>query len=313
MSENGYAKDVVVIGGGPAGYTAAIYAVRSGHPAVLIEGLQPGGQLTTTTDVENYPGFADPIAGPELMDAMRAQAERVGAEMINDYVERVDLSERPFRVQLGSGELRARALIIATGATAKWLGLESETRFRGRGVSACATCDGFFYRDQRVAVIGGGDTAAEEALYLTNHASEVLLVHRRDEMRASRIMAQRVLDHQKITPKWNRVLEEVLGDETGVTGIRLRDTQTDETEELAVDGVFVAIGHRPNTELLDGQLELDAGGYVVTAPDSTATSVEGVFAAGDVQDSVYRQAVTAAGTGAMAGIEASRLLDEQRL
>jgi len=312
MSESSYAKDVVVIGGGPAGYTAAIYAVRSGNSALLIEGLQPGGQLTTTTDIENYPGFADPISGPELMAAMREQAVRIGTEMVTDLVESVDLSERPFRVKLGSGEIRAKTLVIATGAQAKWLGMESEQKFRGQGVSACATCDGFFYRDRRVAVIGGGDTAAEEALYLTNHASEVLLVHRRDELRASQVMAQRVLDNGKITPKWNRVLDEVLGDDTGVTGMRLRDVQTGETEDLKLDGIFVAIGHKPTTEFLGGQLELDAAGYIVTAPDSTRTSVEGVYAAGDVQDSVYRQAVTAAGTGAMAGIEASRLLDEQK-
>jgi thioredoxin reductase (NADPH) len=242
---------------------------------------------------------------------MQDQAQRVGAEHINDVVESVDLSQRPFKVRVGNGELEARTLIIATGAEAMYLGLDSEQAFRGRGVSACATCDGFFYRDKRVAVIGGGDTAAEEALYLTNHASEVLLVHRRDALRASNIMAGRVVDHDKVTLKWNRVLDEVLGDDSGVTGVRLRDPRTDETEELALDGVFVAIGHRPNTDFLEGQLERDDAGYLITAPDSTRTSVEGVYAAGDVQDSVFRQAVTAAGTGAMAGIEASRYLEEQ--
>jgi len=311
MGATGYAKDVIIIGGGPAGYAAAIYAVRAGRSTLLIEGLQPGGQLTTTTDVENYPGFAIPITGPELMTAMRDQAKRVGTEYINDVVESVDLSQRPFKVRVGMGELEARTLIIATGATAKYLGLESEQTFIGRGVSACATCDGFFYRGRRVAVIGGGDTAAEEALYLTNHAKEVLLVHRRGELRASQIMAGRVQKNNKITPKWHRELDEVLGDETGVTGVRLRDPRTNETEVLDLDGVFVAIGHRPNTDFLGGQLALNDAGYLITAPDSTRTSVDGVFAAGDVQDSVFRQAVTAAGTGAMAGIEASRFLEEQ--
>jgi len=311
MSDSGYAKDVIVIGGGPAGYTAAIYAVRAGRSTLLIEGLQPGGQLTTTTEVENYPGFANPITGPELMTAMKEQAQRVGTEFVNDVVESVDLSKRPFKVRVGKGEIEAKTLIIATGAEAKYLGLESEQTFRGRGVSACATCDGFFYRDLKVAVIGGGDTAAEEAIYLTNHASEVFLVHRRDELRASKIMSRRVADHPKITMKWNRVLDEVVGNDSGVTGVRLKDPRTDEIEDLATDGVFIAIGHQPNTNFLDGQLKTDDAGYLITAPDSTQTSVEGVFASGDVQDSVYRQAVTAAGTGAMAGIEASRFLEEQ--
>ncbi len=302
--------DVVIAGAGPAGYTAAIYAARAGRKPVLIEGLAPGGQLMITTDIENFPGFGEPIGGPELMAQMRAQAERVGAELVSDLVESVDLSERPFGVKLSSGELRAATFIIATGAEAKWLGLESEQAFQGRGVSACATCDGFFFRDKRVAVIGGGDTAAEEALYLTNHASEVVLVHRRDELRASKIMAGRVLDNSKIKPQWHRVLNEVLGDDSGVTGMRLKDPRSGETEELPIDGVFVAIGHKPNTEFLSDQLETDPNGYIVTKPDSTATSVEGVFAAGDVQDSVFRQAVTAAGTGCMAAVEASRFLEE---
>lgn len=311
MSDTGYAKDVIVIGGGPAGYAAAIYAVRAGRSTMLIEGLQPGGQLTTTTDVENYPGFAEPVTGPELMTAMREQAQRVGTEYVNDVVESVDLSARPFKVRTGQGELEAKTLIIATGAEAMYLGLESEETFRGRGVSACATCDGFFYRDRKVAVVGGGDTAAEEAIYLTNHADQVFLVHRRGELRASKIMAERVLAHDKITMKWDRVLDEVLGDDSGVTGVRLKDPRSGDTEELTLDGVFIAIGHRPNTAFLGGQLDTDDAGYLRTAPDSTRTSVEGVFAAGDVQDSVYRQAVTAAGTGAMAGIEASRFLEEQ--
>ncbi len=311
MNANGYTKDVIVIGGGPAGYAAAIYAVRAGRSTLLIEGLQPGGQLTTTTDVENYPGFAEAVTGPELMTAMREQAQRVGTEYLNDVVESVDLSERPFKVRLGKGELTAQTVIIATGAEAMYLGLDSEEAFKGRGVSACATCDGFFYRDRKVAVIGGGDTAAEEALYLTNHATEVFLVHRRDELRASRIMAGRVADNDKITMKWDSELDEVLGDDSGVTGVRLRNPKTGDTEQLDLDGVFVAIGHRPNTGFLDGQLDTDGAGYLITAPDSTQTSVEGVYAAGDVQDSVFRQAVTAAGTGAMAGIEASRYLEEQ--
>ncbi len=304
-------RDVVIAGSGPAGYTAAIYAARSGRKPLLIEGLQPGGQLMITTDIENFPGFKEPIPGPELMADMKAQAERVGAEMVTDIVETVDLSSKPFKITISSGEILAKTFIIATGAEAKWLGLPSEGKFQGRGVSACATCDGFFFRDKRVAVIGGGDTAAEEALYLTNHAKEVVLVHRRDALRASRIMAKRVLDNPKITPMWFRVLDEVLGDDSGVTGMRIKDPRSKESEDIQVDGVFIAIGHSPNTAFLKGQLDTDENGYIKTAPNSTSTSINGVFAAGDVQDSVFRQAVTAAGTGCMAAIEATRLLDEE--
>ena len=304
-------RDVIVIGSGPAGYTAAIYAARAALNCVVVEGMQPGGQLMITTDIENFPGFGEPIGGPELMARMKVQAERVGAEMIADFVESVDLSSRPFKVKISAGELLAKTLIIATGAEAKWLGLESEQQFQGRGVSACATCDGFFFRDKRVAVVGGGDTAAEEALYLTNHASEVVLIHRRDALRASDIMARRVLENPKIKPLWFRVVDEVLGADLGVTGIRLKDPRSDQTEEIEIDGVFVAIGHRPNTAFLEGQLETGEGGYLTTKPGSTETSVKGVFAAGDVQDSKFRQAVTAAGTGCMAAIEASHFLKDE--
>ena len=304
------ARDVVIVGSGPAGYTAAIYAARAGRKPLVIEGLAPGGQLMITTEIENFPGFKDPIPGPDLMATMRAQAERVGADILVDTVEEVDLSSRPFRVKMGAGEVAAETLIIATGAEARWLNIPSEQEFQGRGVSACATCDGFFFRGKKVAVVGGGDTAAEEALYLTNHASEVYLVHRRDELRASKIMAGRVADNDKIKLKWFRVVDEILGDDSGVTGVRLKDPRSDETEEIALDGVFMAIGHRPNTEFLRGQLEVDSDGYIVTRPDSTRTSVEGVYAAGDVQDRVYRQAITAAGTGCMAALEATRFLEE---
>lgn len=304
-------RNVVIAGSGPAGYTAAIYAARAGLSPLLFEGLQPGGQLTITTDVENYPGFTEPIAGPELMANMRAQAERVGAEIVSDIVESVDLSSRPFKVRLSSSEVSAQTLIIATGAEAKWLGIPSEEKYRGRGVSACATCDGFFFRNQKVAVVGGGDTACEEANYLTNHASEVVLIHRRDQLRASKIMAERTLANNKIRPMWFRVLDQVLGDANGVTGLRLKDPRNGSTDEIQIDGVFVAIGHSPNTGFLDGQVELDEKGYIVTTRGSTKTSVKGVFAAGDVQDSVYRQAVTAAGTGCMAAIEAAHFLEEE--
>ena len=304
-------KDIVIIGAGPAGYTAAIYAARAGFSPVIIEGMQPGGQLTITTEVENYPGFTDPVSGPELMTQMRAQAERFGTVFISDLVESVDTSARPFRVRYGAGELLAKTVILATGAEAKWLGLPSEKKFQGLGVSACATCDGFFYRGKVVAVVGGGDTAAEEALYLTNHASKVILVHRRGALRASKIMADRVARNDKIETRWHREVDEVLGDASGVTGVRLKDPRNGDTEDLALDGVFVAIGHRPNTGFLNGQLEKNESGYLVTRPDSTQTSVQGIFAAGDVQDAVFRQAVTAAGTGCMAAIEAARYLEGQ--
>jgi thioredoxin reductase (NADPH) len=310
MDANGVQR-IVVVGAGPAGYTAAIYAARAGHAPVVIEGLAPGGQLMITTEIENFPGFEEPIPGPQLMAQMRAQAVRVGARIESDLVASVDLSSRPFRVALGGGgTLLAETLIVATGAEARWLNIPSEEAFKGRGVSACATCDGFFFRGRVVAVVGGGDTAAEEASYLTNHASKVYLVHRREELRASKIMAKRVLANPKIEPKWFRVVDEVLGDDSGVTGVRLADPRDGTKEELRLDGVFVAIGHRPNTELLGGQLALDGNGYVVTTPGSTRTSVPGVFAAGDVQDSRFRQAVTAAGTGCMAALEAERFLEE---
>ena len=303
-------KDIVIIGAGPAGYTAAIYAARGGHLPLLIEGLQPGGQLMITNDIENYPGFEDPLPGPTLMAQMRGQAARVGAEIISDIAESVDLSSRPFSVKLSDQTVLAKTLVIATGAEARWLGLPSEDVFKGRGVSACATCDGFFFRDRVVAVVGGGDTAAEEALYLTNHASKVYLIHRRDELRASKIMSDRVLANPKIEVKWHRVVDEIVGDDAGVTGVVLKDPRNRESESLTLDGVFVAIGHTPNTEFLNGQLNVDANGYIVTEPETTKTSIPGVFAAGDVQDSRYRQAVTAAGTGCMAAIDAAHFLDE---
>jgi thioredoxin reductase (NADPH) len=303
-------RKVAIIGAGPAGYTAAIYAARAGHAPVVIEGLAPGGQLMITTDIENFPGFEDPIAGPELMARMRAQAARVGAEIVSDLVAAVDLSRRPFRLELAGGAvILAQTVIVATGAEARWLNLPSEEKFKGRGVSACATCDGFFFRGKTVAVVGGGDTAAEEASYLTNHAAKVYLVHRRGELRASKAMVERVLANPKIEMKWFRTPDEILGDDGGVTGFRLADPRTGEKEELALDGVFVAIGHRPNTELLGGQLALDDAGYIKTTPGSTRTSVPGVFAAGDVQDPHFRQAITAAGTGCMAALEAARFLE----
>jgi thioredoxin reductase (NADPH) len=307
----GGVERIVVIGAGPAGYTAAIYAARAGHAPVVVEGLAPGGQLMITTEIENFPGFAEPIPGPQLMAQMRVQAERVGARIESDVVEAVDLSSRPFRVTLGGGgELLAETLIVATGAEARWLNLPSEEAFKGRGVSACATCDGFFFRGKTVAVVGGGDTAAEEATYLTNHAAKVYLVHRRGELRASKVMVDRVLANPKIEVKWFRAPIEILGDDGGVTGFRVADPRSGEKEDLAVDGVFVAIGHRPNTEFLGGQLVLDEAGYVKTTPGSTRTSVPGVFAAGDVQDPHFRQAVTSAGTGCIAALEAARFLEE---
>lgn len=308
MAEN--IKNVVIIGGGPAGYTAAIYAARAAANPVLIEGYEPGGQLMTTTEIENFPGFEQSIAGPELMNHMRAQAERVGTEFVVDAVESVDLSKRPFKVKTTSAEFLARTLVIATGAKAKWLGIPSEQTFMGRGVSACATCDGFFYREKVVAVVGGGDTACEEAIYLTNHASKVYLVHRRDELRASKIMAQRLLANEKVEPVWFSQVDEILGDQSGVTGLRVKNVQDDTTKDIALDGVFMAIGHQPMVDFLGGQLKLTDTGNIYTEPGTTRTSVKGVFAAGDVQDSIYRQAVTAAGTGCMAAIEATRLLEE---
>jgi thioredoxin reductase (NADPH) len=304
-------RDIVIAGSGPAGYTAAIYAARAGFKPLLYEGLNPGGQLTITGFVENYPGFENSISGPRLMNQMRAQAERFGAEIVADLIESVDLSSRPFRIRLSGAQVLAKTFIVATGAEAKWLGLPSEKRYRGRGVSACATCDGFFFKNQRVAVVGGGDTACEDALYLTEHANEVLLVHRRGELRASKIMADRALSHPKIKPVWHRVVEDVIGEKSGMKGLKLKDPRTGATEEVPVDGLFVAIGHQPSTEFLHGQLALDKDGFIITAPKSTATSDYGVFAAGDVQDNIYKQAITAAASGCMAAIEVTRLLKKE--
>jgi thioredoxin reductase (NADPH) len=304
----------LIIGAGPAGYTAAVYAARALLAPVMIRGLTPGGQLTITTDVENYPGFAEVIQGPWLMDQMQAQAEHVGAELVDDIVTVADLSVRPFRITCDSGaRWLAETLIIATGAQAKWLGLPSEQRFRGFGVSACATCDGFFYRGKDVVVIGGGNTAVEEALFLTNFARKVTVVHRRDEFRAERILQERLFAHPKIEVVWNHAVDEVLGaaDPPGVTGVRLTHVQTGETRDLACDGVFVAIGHAPASELFAGQLPMKAGGYLETIAGGVTTAVRGVFAAGDVADDIYRQAVTAAGMGCMAALEAVRLLAEE--
>ena len=302
---------VVIIGSGPAGYTAAIYAARAMLKPVLIQGIQPGGQLTITTDVENYPGFADVIQGPWLMEQMEKQAAHVGTRIVSDHVSSVDLKQRPFRITCESGDVyEAEALIICTGAQAKWLDLPSEQKFRGFGVSACATCDGFFYRSKEVLVVGGGNTAVEEALFLTNFASKVTVVHRRDSFKAERILQERLFAHPKIEVVWDSALDEVIGrdDPAAVTRVRLKNVKTGETEERPVDGVFIAIGHAPAVELFEGQLRKKPSGYLWTAPDSTATDVPGVFAAGDVTDDTYRQAVTAAGMGCMAALEAERFL-----
>lgn len=314
MSSDPRTVRCAIIGSGPAGYTAAIYAARALLNPVLIAGIQPGGQLTITTDVENYPGFADVIQGPWLMDQMRAQAEHVGTELINDIVLEADLSSRPFRLKLDSGAvILAETLIICTGAQAKWLGLPSEQKFQGFGVSACATCDGFFYRGKEVVVVGGGNTAVEEALFLTNFASKVTVVHRRAEFRAEKILQERLFAHPKIEVIWNSAIEEVRGTENplGVTGVTLKNLKTGEASDLACDGFFVAIGHAPASELFKGQLEMDASGYLEVKAGTTATAVKGVYAAGDVTDDVYRQAVTAAGMGCMAALEAVRFLAEE--
>jgi thioredoxin reductase (NADPH) len=305
---------VLILGSGPAGFTAAIYAARANLKPNLVKGLQPGGQMTITTEVENYPGFADPIQGPWLMEQLQQQAENVGTTMYDDTIVEADLSRRPFVLTGDSGTVyTGDTLIVATGASARWLGLDSEQKYMGAGVSACATCDGFFFRERNVAVVGGGNTAVEEALFLTNFASQVTLIHRRDELRAEKIMQERMFANEKVVPIWNAVLEEVLGDDNppGVTGIRVRDLQTDEVSEHALDGVFIAIGHDPNTGLFKGQLEMDDEGYIITTPDSTATNIEGVFAAGDVQDKTFRQAVTAAGTGCMSALESEHFLAAQ--
>lgn len=306
----------LIIGAGPAGYTAAIYAARASLEPVLVQGLEPGGQLMITTDVENYPGFADVIQGPWLMEQMGAQAAHVGTRMISDIIVDVDFTRRPFRCTGDGGDVYiADSVIIATGAKARWLGLESERTFMGFGVSACATCDGFFYRGKEVAVIGGGNTAVEEALYLTNHASKVTLVHRRDQLRAEKILQDRLFANPKVTVVWDHVLEEVLGDSDpkGVTGARLKHAQTGVTMDLSLDGVFVAIGHDPATQLFKGKVAMDEEGYIAVVPGTTQTDIPGVFAAGDVSDKVYRQAVTAAGMGCMAALEAEKFLAEHEL
>jgi thioredoxin reductase (NADPH) len=307
---------VAIIGSGPAGWTAAIYAARALLSPVVIAGLQPGGQLTITTDVENYPGFADVIQGPWLMEQMQAQAEHVGTEVIHDIVVKADLSQRPFRLTLDSGtEMLAETVIISTGAQAKWLGLESEQKYQGFGVSACATCDGFFYRGKDVIVVGGGNTAVEEALFLTNFAAKVTVVHRRDEFRAERILQDRLFANPKVEVIWDHAIDEILGASydggVNVTGARLKNVKTGETRDLAADGVFIAIGHAPSSELFAGQLETKQGGYLVVKPGTAATAIEGVWAAGDVTDDIYRQAVTAAGMGCMAALEAVRFLAEE--
>ena len=308
MSETKHTK-LLIIGSGPAGYTAAVYAARAMLGPVLVRGLQPGGQLTITTDVENYPGFADAIQGPWLMEQMEAQAAHVGTEIISDIITKADLNTRPFTMTGDSGRFTPPTVIIATGAQASGLGLEIELHFQGFVVSACSTCDGFFYRNKEVLVVGGGNTAVEEALFLTNFASKVTLVHRRDSLRSEKILQQRLLAHDKIDVVWNSEIDEVLGtdDPLGVTGARLRNTQTGDTHEVAADGIFIAIGHAPSTELFTEQLQTKSGGYLITAPDSTETSIEGVYAAGDVTDDIYRQAVTAAGMGC-GSLEAEKYL-----
>ena len=302
------AEKVLIIGSGPAGLTAAIYAARAALEPLMIEGMQRGGQLMLTTDVENYPGFPDGIMGPELMDSMRKQAERFGTRIISSDVTKVALSERPFKVWVGADLYESESLIISTGASARWLGIPGEEKLRGYGVSACATCDGFFFRDREIAIVGGGDSAMEEAIFLTKFASKVTIVHRRDEFRASKIMAQRAIDHPKIEVLWNTTVDEVLGDDL-VTGLKVTDTQTGEQSVLPVEGFFLAIGHDPNTNIFQGQLELDVAGYIVTDTGSTTTSVAGVFAAGDVVDHYYQQAVTAAGMGCQAAIDVEHWLD----
>jgi thioredoxin reductase (NADPH) len=310
MPKTVHAK-VVIVGSGPAGYTAAIYAARAMLEPILIQGIQPGGQLTITTDVENYPGFADVIQGPWLMEQMRLQATHVGTNLVADHVTKVDLSRRPFRLDCDSGDVYlAETLILATGAQARWLELASEQKFKGFGVSACATCDGFFYRGKNVVVVGGGNTAVEEALFLTNFANSVTVVHRRDSFRAEKILQERLFRNPKIAVLWDTVLDDVvgIGDPTKVTGVRLRNVHTAAVTELPIDGVFIAIGHVPATDLVKGQVKMKPSGYIETAPHSTTTSVPGLFAAGDVTDDVYRQAVTAAGLGCMAALEAERFL-----
>jgi thioredoxin reductase (NADPH) len=312
MSERHTSK-VVIIGSGAAGLTAAIYAARANLNPLLLAGLQPGGQMTITTDVENYPGFADVIQGPWLMEQMRLQAEQVGTKIVSDLITEIDVSARPYVLTGDSGDsYQADAVIIATGALARWLGLESEAKFNGRGVSACATCDGFFYRNQEVAVVGGGNTAVEEALYLTNHATKVTLIHRRDALRAEKILQSRLLASDKIEVVWDSVVEEVLGepDPPTVTGLKLENVKTGAVSELAIDGLFVAIGHDPATAAFKGSVDMDNEGYIIAATNSTKTSAPGVFAAGDCVDKIFRQAVTAAGLGCMAALESEKYIGE---
>jgi len=312
MAEAARHAEILVIGSGPAGWTAAVYAARAMRDTLVVAGAQPGGQLTITTDVENYPGFAE-IQGPELMEKMKEHALKMGAKLAEDHITSVDFEQRPFKAIGDSGTIyTADSIVVSTGAQAKWLGLPSEQKFQGFGVSACATCDGFFYRGKDVIVVGGGNTAVEEALFLTNFADKVILVHRRDSLRAEKILQHRLLNHPKIEVRWNTVLDEILGDETplGVTAARLKNVDTGDVEEVSVHGVFIAIGHAPSTELFVGKLDMQDNGYLITAPDSTATNIPGVFAAGDVTDETYRQAVTAAGMGCMAALEAEKFLDE---
>jgi len=314
MSEPRHIK-LLILGSGPAGYTAAVYAARANLNPVVITGMQQGGQLTTTTEVDNWPGDVEGLQGPALMERMKAHAERFDTEILFDHIDSVDLNQRPSYLKGSSGEYTCDSLIICTGASAKYLGLESEEAFKGKGVSACATCDGFFYRKKKVAVIGGGNTAVEEALYLANIAEEVVVVHRRDSFRSEKILQDKIMDRAEngnVTIKWNSELDEVLGDDMGVTGMRIKNRETGETEEIALEGVFVAIGHSPNTGIFEGQLEME-GGYLKvqsgTEGNATQTSIEGVFAAGDVMDHIYRQAITSAGTGCMAALDAERYLD----
>ena len=304
---------VLIIGSGPAGYTAAVYAARAMLKPILVHGIQPGGQLTTTTDVENYPGFSEVIQGPWLMDQMKGQAEAVGTEMIQDHIKSIDLKKTPFEAIGDSGQVyTAESIIISTGAQARWLNIDSEQNFRGFGVSACATCDGFFFKDKTVAVVGGGNAAVEEAMFLTKFASKVQLIHRRDSLRAEKMLQKKLMDNKKIEIIWDSVVEEVIGDKDpkNVTGLKIKNVKTNERAQLKIDGLFIAIGHDPATELFKNQLEMDKEGYLITKPDSTQTNVPGVFAAGDVKDKIFRQAVTAAGMGCMAALEAEKHLSK---